>query len=67
MPKLLTQQKFRMEPNFGVTSIIFPSVEYAKIGSKYKAIIDYQVIEKTKSYTTLRILYVLPIQSKRIT
>ena len=67
MPKVLAQAKFRTEPAFGVTSIVFPNVEYAKVGSRYKAVIDYQVIEKTKSYTTLRILYVLPVQSKRIT
>lgn len=57
----------RVEPTFNVSSVTMQGLDYAKVGKKYKVIIDYQVIEKTKSYTVLRVMYVHQIPGKRIT
>lgn len=43
-----------------------PFVGGLKVGQKIKALITYQVVEKTKSFTVLRIGYVQEVKSKRI-
>ena len=63
----MVQKNVKFEPSFNVNNLIMPDMEYAKVGSKYKVIIDYQVIDKTKSLTILRIMYVHQIPRKRIT
>ena len=57
----------KIEPSFVVSDTVMPGMEYAKVGSKFKVIIDYQVIEKTKGYTALRVMYVHQLPKKRIT
>ena len=61
-----SQTKFRTEPVFGVSDRIMPDMEYARIGGKMKVIIDYEVIEKTKSYTVMRINYVHKVPKRII-
>jgi len=63
--KKINLDNIRYEPVFGVSERIMPGVSNRKIGEKLKAIINYEVIEKTKSFTILRIHYAFLVPKKR--
>lgn len=53
------------QPEFGVSEQVAPELGDVKIGEKMKTIINYRVVEKTKSYTILKIDYVHLTKSRR--
>jgi len=46
------------QPVFGVDESVMPAAQNFRIGGRVEAIINYEVIEKTKSYTILKISHV---------
>lgn len=56
----------RLDNEFQVSESKVPDLSNKKIYSLVRAIVNYEVIEKTKSYTMLRIKYMAVIPSKRI-
>ena len=55
----------RFSPNFEIAESISNGLGEKKIGQKIKAIVEYEVIEKTKTYTVLRIKNFFVKQSSR--
>ena len=53
------------EPTSRVHEVMFPTLGDRKVGQRVKVTITFQVIEKTKSYTVLRIGYMLPAYEMR--
>ena len=54
------------EPVFEVCEDINPELGNKKVGQRAQAILNYEVIEKTKSFTILRItgIYLVPTRRK---
>ena len=55
-----------IEPTFRISEVHAPALVDKKENSTFRAIISYQVVEKTKSFITLKIKDVIPFPSKRI-
>ena len=55
-----------VEPVFKISESEFFGIGDKKLGQKFDAILSYRVVEKTKSYTVLKITYIQPVTSKRI-
>lgn len=55
----------KYEPLFNISENIAPDIGDLKIGQRLQAIANYQVIEKTKSYTVLRINGFYLLSSRR--
>jgi len=55
-----------VEPQFTISEVQCPTISDKKEGRSFRAIVEYQVVGKTKSYTTLKIKGVTPFPSKRI-
>ena len=62
----MRQQTYAYEPIFGAHDSIVPEFDDAKIGERFEAILNYEVIEKTKSYVILKVNYVHLKPKKRI-
>ena len=55
-----------IEPEFTVSEAHAPLISDKKEGRSFRAIVEYQVVEKTKSFITLKIKGITPFPSKRI-
>jgi len=53
------------EPIFEITELNIPGIEDRKVNDKLRLIADYSVIEKTKSFTTIRINFAYQFNSAR--
>lgn len=53
------------EPTFDISESMSQELGTIKIGQKFRAIIEYEVIEKTKTYTVLRIRGFFLVNTKR--
>jgi len=56
---------FQMSPNFSIDERDLPTLGEVKVGQRLRMIINYQVKEKTRSFTILRITSAYPFPSKR--
>jgi hypothetical protein len=54
------------EPKFIIRESSCPAIGSKKLGETFKAIINYQVVEKTKSFVVIRIGHVQPEPKIRI-
>ena len=54
------------EPTFNLPEQMAPDIAERKIGQKVRAIVDYEVIEKTKNYTVLQINGFYLVPSRRV-
>ena len=54
------------KPIFDVPETLSPDLGSKKVGQKIKAIVNFTVIEKTKSYIILRVSSFYLVPSKRI-
>ncbi len=55
------------EPLFDIPDSMLYELGDKKIGDRVKMIIDYECVEKTKSYTVLRINFIFSNATKRLT
>jgi len=57
---------FTYEPNFEISEVDMPDIGDKQIGQRLQAVLNYEVIEKTKSFTILRInfAHLLPVSRK---
>lgn len=58
-----TSKKY--SPEFEVSENFSMGVVDTRMGSSINAIVNFEVVERTKSYTVLRIHYLFPVKSKR--
>lgn len=65
MPTILNAQQPTIEPDFEVSEEQVPDIGNKRLGQKVDAILNYEVIEKTKSFTILRITWVSLLPSRR--
>ena len=61
-----TLGKAKTEPIFEAHQFIMPAMGELKIGQKVRVMINFHVVEKTKSLTMLRISYLQPLNTTRI-
>ncbi len=61
MPKPI----YMMEPTFQVVETMAPDLGDVSIGQKVRTIINFDVIEKTKSFTVLRIKSISVMPTRR--
>lgn len=57
--------KIVYEPIFEITEEKVPELGDMKVGEKARAIINYKVVEKTKSFTVLGVKHVQLLPTKR--
>lgn len=54
-----------IDPNFEVSEEAFPDLGNKRLGQRLQAIVNYEVIEKTKSFTILRITSISLLPTRR--
>jgi len=42
-----------------------PEIGECKVGEQFRAVLNYRVIERTKSFVTLKITYIHAVQTRR--
>ena len=57
--------QFQMPADFSISQKVAPTVGDVKPGQKIRAIIGYTVVERTRSFTVLKINSFLPFPTKR--
>lgn len=62
---ILDRPQLVYEPVFSIEETIAPGIADKRIGQRINAIIDFEVIEKTKNYTALRINHIFLKPSRR--
>lgn len=58
--------EFKVEPEFTISEIQANQIAEKKIGQTFRGILNFKVIEKTKSYVVIRVGGVTPNPTKRI-
>jgi len=53
------------KPSFEIMEDTMPDISERKIGQTFQAIINYKVVEKTKSFTVVRVKSIFMMPSKR--
>lgn len=66
MPKTkVVSIKNLLEPMFGVNEKVAPDIHATRSGEKVSAIVNYEVVEKTKNFVVLKIKYVHATEARR--
>ena len=66
MTRTITIKRNTIEPSFFISEKLMPDLGDKKIGEKIQSIVNYEVVEKTKSFTILRVssMYLMPAKRK---
>jgi len=65
MTESILATEFQLPPDFRISELDIPMMGDVKVGQKMRMILNYKVVEKTRSFTTLRITSAYPFPSKR--
>lgn len=54
------------KPEFEMSDNFSSNIEDRKVGQSLQAIVNFEVIERTRNYTIIRIHYLFPVDKKRV-